>query len=122
MLPQCSHMTRKRGVYYYRRRLPHPHKGELALSLLTRRYREAEHLAALLDHTFSSVTKRMSDSPNLRAILRDHLKQQLDDDLEQHLSVPPGRPVYAGYVEEHQDPIDADLDVIDDLLSSAKEA
>ncbi len=70
MLPQCSHMTRKRGDYY-RRRLPNPHKGELALSLLTRRYREAEHLAALLDLTFSSVTKRMSDSPNLRAILRD---------------------------------------------------
>ena len=69
MLPQCSHMTRKRGVYYYRRRLPKPHQGELALSLLTRRYREAEHLAALLDQTFTNVTKRMSDSPNLRAIL-----------------------------------------------------
>ena len=29
MLPQCSHITRKRGVYYYRRRVPKPSSGEI---------------------------------------------------------------------------------------------
>jgi len=49
MLPQCSHITRKRGVYYYRRRLPGDAKREIAVSLRTRMFREAQWLAAKLD-------------------------------------------------------------------------
>jgi hypothetical protein len=33
MLPQCSHIASKRGVFYYRRRLPLPYLGEIAVSL-----------------------------------------------------------------------------------------
>jgi hypothetical protein len=55
MLPQCSHkcsrITRKRGVYY-RRRLPRPHSGEIAVSLRTRWFRGAQALAAILDSAF----------------------------------------------------------------------
>jgi hypothetical protein len=55
MLPQCSHITRKRGVYYYRRRLPGTPKRELALSLHTRHFREAQWVAAILDREYSRV-------------------------------------------------------------------
>ena len=63
-LPQCSHislrsgrvevahLTRKRGIYYWRRRLPVRLCGEVSLSLGTRRFRVAEHLAAMLDARF----------------------------------------------------------------------
>jgi len=47
-----SHIARKRGIYHYRRRLPVPYSGEVTLSLKTRRFREAEHLAAILDVGF----------------------------------------------------------------------
>ena len=53
-LPQCSRITRKRGVYYFRRRLPRSHGGEIALSLRTRHYRKAEYLGEAL----TRVTKR----------------------------------------------------------------
>ena len=42
MVPQCSHITRKRGIYTYRRRLPRPLQGEVALSLGTDKFRVAE--------------------------------------------------------------------------------
>ena len=45
MLPQCSHITKKRGVYYYRRRIPKCPNREVALSLRTRMFRVAECLA-----------------------------------------------------------------------------
>ena len=62
MLPPCSqhcsgfHLTRKRNVYYWRRRLPGwPRGAEVAVSLGTRRFREAEHLAALADEAFGKA-------------------------------------------------------------------
>lgn len=45
MLTPRSHLAIKRGVYYYRRKLPSPHSGDVAVSLGTRGFREAQHLA-----------------------------------------------------------------------------
>ena len=52
MLPQCSHITKKRGVYYYRRRIPKSPNREVVLSLRTRVFRVAECLANGLDQEF----------------------------------------------------------------------
>jgi hypothetical protein len=38
--PGCSHLTKKEGVYYYRRRLPDHLGTDVALSLGTRNFRE----------------------------------------------------------------------------------
>lgn len=123
MLTQCSHISRKRGIYYYRRRLPKPHKGDVAVSLRTKGFREAEHLATVLDHSFDHVTKnnKKMTTPDLQAILRQYLKGALEADLEQHHAAKPGKPVYTSNVEEHTDPIDADLGVIEYLLDDYRE-
>lgn len=92
----CSHIALKRGVYYYRRRLPKPHSGDLTLSLSTRVFRQASRLARLLDAAFETVC--MSDAvhrPDLREILKDYLNQQLEEDRSLHLGRKPGLPVYA---------------------------
>lgn len=127
MLPQRSHnatrVTLKRGVYYYRRRLPKPHGSELALSLGTKNYREAEHLAALLDQAFNSIVVQMASHSDLPAILKAYLKDQLDADHQYRLQAPPNKPVYAmaDEVDDDRDPVDADLEIIDYLLAEARE-
>jgi|GEM_PF-6250477 len=72
-------MTRKRGVYYYRRRLPKPHKGEVTLSLRTKAFRYAEHLASVLDQSFQQHLKDDDNTmtTDLRAILRQKLQEAL---------------------------------------------
>lgn len=72
MLPHCSHITRKRGVFYYRRRFPMPLKGEVALSLRTRKFRKAEFLAAALNMRLQAcVNVCMTDYAKITAVLRD---------------------------------------------------
>jgi len=122
MLPQCSHITRKRGIYYYRRRLPRPFTTELVLSLRTRNFRRAEYLANRLDRTFTGFLSGKNMKPDLQAILRQHLKKLLDADLEQHLRAPAGSAVYASGVGEYDDPVEADLALIGNLLDDAREA
>jgi integrase len=122
MLPQCSHITRKRGIYYYRRRLPRPSATELVLSLRTRSFRRAEYLANRLDLIFSDLVARIVMKPDLQAILREHLKQLLDADLEQHLQTPAGSAVYSSGAGEYEDPVAADLALIGNLLDDAHEA
>ncbi|WP_431272335.1 DUF6538 domain-containing protein [Dankookia sp. P2] len=58
MLPHGSHIARKRGVFYYRRRLPGRICSEVAISLRTRHFREAEHLARALDRAFPDAWSR----------------------------------------------------------------
>ncbi|QEX18037.1 integrase [Hypericibacter terrae] len=140
MLPQCSHsgshdngdgegshVTKKRGVYYYRRRLPSPHGGEIALSLGTTNYREAEHQAAILDKAFNELMQTMTTNTtkptaDLQAIVRDYLKTALQADFEQHLSTKAGEPVYQLVTFSGEDPIDADLSIIDHLIGETAEA
>ena len=84
MLPQCSHITRKRGVYYYRRRLPGATKSEIALSLKTRMFREAQWLAARLDQEFREVIAKVSKSDSaadIQRIAREYLRSKLDHDM-----------------------------------------
>jgi hypothetical protein len=96
MLPQCSHITRKRGVYYYRRRLPGFAKGEVAVSLRTRSFREAQWFAARLDHEFgriiASVNKNKKTS-DIQRIARDYLRSKLAFDMERRVASP-NSPVY----------------------------
>jgi integrase len=122
MLPHCSHITAKRGRFYYRRRLPLPHEGEVALALRTANYREAQHLASVLDNAFNRFFSSPLPMKDLNEILREHLKEAIEADLEQHQGTPFGRPVYTSLRDEHQDPVDADLELVDHLLSDAREA
>ena len=123
LFPQCSHMTRKRGVYYYRRRLPQPHKGEVTLSLRTKAFRYAEYLASVLDQSFQQHLKDNDNTmtTDLRSILRQRLQEALDLDLQQHHSAKPGEPVYASLVDPADDPVRHDLETIGYLLSDARE-
>ena len=91
MLPQCSHITRKRGVYFYRRRLPFGLTGEVTLSLRTRTYREAEWLAQQLDEEFKRTIERVNDTnknTDIPRILRQYLKQRLDFDMARRADSP----------------------------------
>lgn len=85
MLPHCSHITAKRGVYYFRRRLPRPRIGEVALSLRTANYRLAQSLAVRLNGRFIEILSSgsMSDS-KLREILQQELARSLRDELKRH--------------------------------------
>src|SRR4030095_16704511 len=116
MLPQCSHITRKRVIYSYRRRLPRSSSAEVVLSLRTRSFRRAEYLANHLDRAFSELLVRNKMKTHLKAILREHLQQLLDADLELHLRAPSGTAVYSSGAGEDDDPIAADLALTSNLL------
>lgn len=117
------HLTRKDGVYYYRRRLPEHLGTDVALSLGTRRFREAEHLAEQLDEAFDRTVRTVTTPVDLRAILRACLEDALDDDTTMRLAAPPRRPVYTGDVgDDDSDNLELDLQAVDYCLSEAKEA
>jgi integrase len=80
--PQKSHITRKAGIYRYRRRIP-GQGGEICLSLHTRHYREAEYLAVVVSRAFDDAVKRArmavsATKQDLNAILRGYLKEALN--------------------------------------------
>ena len=53
------HVSRRGCIYRYRRRLPGEARGrEVVVSLRTRRYREAEYRAALLDRAWDDALAR----------------------------------------------------------------
>lgn len=129
LVPQGSHITRKgRGTYRYRRRLPGDPGREIALSLRTRNYREAEHLAALLDQSFVSALARArkamsSADSDLNTILRGYLRDALAADLDQRLAARPGMPVFAGDRPDlERTATDLDLECLGDRLEEAREA
>jgi hypothetical protein len=126
MLPQGSHITRKRGVCHYRRRLPSPYLGEVTLSLRTRHFREAEHLAGDLDAAFRRALRVVSDKgphhADVRAVVLEYLRNALEADLALHQRDRPGRAVYSLSVPQHVDPVDADAEIISHLLADAREA
>jgi hypothetical protein len=84
------------------------------LSLRTRRYREAEHRAALVDEAFGSAWERallvgMSDA-DIKRVLREYLQEALDEDMQRRLATPPGRPVYPVGWDGEEEPAKHDLD------------
>lgn len=134
-LPQCSHiglrpgrvevahLTRRRGIYCWRRRLPARLGGEVSLSLGTRGFRMAEYLAAMLDGEFVRVVATVTPPPpQLRSILRAYYDERLAADTQQRLAATPGKPVYGGRVTEEADEVDADLEGVADALGDAREA
>lgn len=133
-LPQCSHigsrpgrvdgahLTRKRGIYYWRRRLPARLGSEVSLSLGTRGFRVAEYLAAVLDGEFLRVVTTVTDLPQLRSILRAYLAECLEADTQQRLAASPGKPVYDWGASPDDDPVDIDLDAVADSLGDARRA
>ena len=120
MLPQCSHISCKRGVYYYRRRLPQHPNHELTLSLRTRSFREAQWLAAKLDQEFRKVITSVSNNRNpaeIQRIAREYLKDKLEHDMEQREGSPQ-RPIYNVFSETS--PSAADLQWVEAELETAK--
>lgn len=126
MLPQRSHkdarhVTRKRGVYYFRRRLPGCGIGEIALSLQTRNFRAAEWLAGLLSREFDRIVTKMSTDKNrIAEALRKYLEVWLAEDQTRWLGATAGRPVYAWDFEEGNDPVAADLAAIEQDIKDAR--
>src|SRR5262245_42201140 len=121
MLPLCSHITRKRGIYYYRRRLPGHPKGEVALSLRTRVFREAQWLAAKLDLEFGRIIASVKDdtkTPDIHRIAREYLKAKLDGDME-YRAASPHIGVYSRSAEPGRIMAD-DLEWIDGELQTAR--
>ena len=123
----CSHIGRKRGVYVYRRRLPGMRDGEVAFSLRTKSYREAEHRAALLDKAFGDALRRARDAvsgtqADLNAILRGYFADALEADLDQRLHSHAYHPIYTRLGHPNETPAEADQEIIHRLLSDAHEA
>ncbi len=121
-LPQCSHITRKRLVYYYRRRLPGAGRLEVAVSLRTQSFREAEHRAALLNRGFDDAWRKaraMNPPDKVQEILRQELTRRLEDDIKRRLKRGPGAPVYAYWWEPGDDltPLEADLKELRNTIS-----
>jgi hypothetical protein len=86
LFPQCSHITRKRGIFHYRRRLPGEAWREVTVSLRTRHFREAEHRAELVDRVFDDALARArmavsEGAVDLNPILRDYLRECLEADM-----------------------------------------
>lgn len=132
MLPQCSHITRKRGRFYYRRRLPNPHIGEVVLALRTVNYREAEHLARVVDSAFARFLDAHMEKDldeKLRGILQETLSATLKQELQRHQQTPATVPLYDtwrghaalyGMTEASDDVREGDLKAIDQVIAGRR--
>lgn len=119
MLPQYSHITKKRGVYYYRRRIPQTASREVVLSLRTRAFRVAESLADALDREFLRLLQDVTtDDTDLQAILRAYLKRRLEFDMWRRAESP-NAPMF-GSPEPGRSHANIDLEWIDHELAIAR--
>jgi integrase len=118
MLPQVTHIARKRGVYYYRRRLPRPLVGEITLSLRTRSFRRAEWLAQGLDGAFETAMSRTDGPSKADAAVRAYLKRLLDDDFKERIARP-NEPLYPE-ISDGRSPQASDLEWIDAELEASR--
>ena len=120
MLPQRSHITKKRGVYYYRRRIPKTPDSEVALSLQTRMFRVAEYLATGLDQEFGRLTQGVTtdNKTDLTAILRNYLKRRLASDMRERVETPDA-PMF-GVAEPGKSHASVDLEWIEIELATAR--
>lgn len=111
-------MSRKRGRFYYRRRIPKT-DSEVTVALRTCDYREAQHLCKLLDRIFIRCFA-MHPPLDLHAILRRELVLAIEHDRQRHIATPYGMPVYAYDVDDDGDPMTADLQQVDADISDAR--
>src|SRR3979409_673899 len=120
MLPQRSHITKKRGVYYYRRRIPKIPDSEVALSLQTRMFRVAEYLATGLDQEFRRLTEDVTtdDKSDLAPILRTYLKRRLPADMRDRVETP--RAPMLCVAEQGRAHASVDLEWIEGELAQAR--
>ena len=122
-LPQPSHITKKEGVYYYRRRLPKPHVSEIAISLRTRRFRLAEALGDDLSSAFDSFfTENTMTAFDVQDALRSYLKAQLAALRELHLSTPYGARLHGQQRDSRPDAHQRDLRSVDAYIGVLKDA
>jgi integrase len=115
-----AHVTRKGCVYYFRRRLPAPYNGEIGLSLRTKLYREAEHLAHLLNQRLMEALASRQSRINLVPILREYLDELRSSYREAHRSTPSHQSVF-GLQTYDEDPLDFDLAHIDEIVGELRE-
>lgn len=98
--------------------------GEIAVSLATRNYREAEYLAEVPNSTFLAAVHSSPTAADLRAVLRRYLEEALAEDVRARLTLTTGLPVY-GLGEPapaERDPVVMDEDVIALALGDARRA
>jgi hypothetical protein len=120
MFPQCSHITRKRGVFTYRRRLPRPLSGEVTLSLGTRSFWLAQAMAEALDQAFDAFLRSHPMNAGTKNILRRYLQEQLEELRLRHVRTPADQPVYATGLNGHRTALEADLATIDGELAQLR--
>lgn len=120
MLPQCSHITRKRGVYYYRRRLPGDGCDEVAVSLRTRNYRQAEARAERLHSVFTEAIRAMNSKAKITVALRECVSEMIAEDESRWLRTPSNRAAYAAMLDDDEDPLDADVEATKVALEGAR--
>lgn len=123
MCPQRAHIALKRDTYCYRRRLPTPCRGELLLSLRTGSFREAQHLATILDRAFdrtvASCSTMHDNETKLREILRTELEEALRKEFKKHQDAPPGTPLF-DFFSDSRDVRRADIEYVDNLITEAR--
>lgn len=111
-LPQSSHMTRKGGMYYFRRRLPRPYQGEVALSLKTRDFRRAEYVAERLNMHFDAlIADPMTDAEKITAALKLERRRLLEETRTRIIAAEYGNPAFnMGYTGPPGGANDADIE------------
>jgi hypothetical protein len=92
----------------------------VAISLLTRNYREAEYRAICLDRAFAGVVWTMQVRSKIAAILRQHLREEIARDEDRWLRTPAGQPAYAYWVENDEGPLQADIAATEGWLAEAR--
>lgn len=93
----ATRLTRKGGIYFYRRRLPGTLGHEISMSLGTRQFRRAEWIAASLEAKFLSIARKPGVTrEEIQALLHILLERILDDDEQARVHLrEPGYPVHA---------------------------
>lgn len=94
--------------------------GELAISLLTRNYRQAEYRAERLNRMFSRAIALMVDRQKIAEILRQYLRAYIAEDEAQWLRTPPGQAAYCYWWEKGEDPVKADIETTAGWLAEAR--
>ncbi len=119
-----SHIKRKRGVFFYRRRLPRPHQDEITLSLGTTSFWLAQALAKDLDDAFLRFLQRPPMNEfDIKKALREYLRAELKSLRQKHLATPRDKAIHALEVDMPYDTHavrEADYNAIESRLRSLR--